>query len=76
LGSFVKKFIYGQRLILAKDLNAAARRSFDNAHGICASGSKKIAVSEGQIVPLADSHWIKQKKKVFLFLFFSKKEMP
>jgi hypothetical protein len=55
-------------------LNEAARRSFDNAHGRCATGSKKIAVSEVRIVPLADSSWIKQKKKVFLFLFFQKKK--
>jgi hypothetical protein len=54
-------------------LNAAARRSFDNTHGRCATGSKKIAESEEEIAPLADSSWIKQKKKVFLFLFFKKR---
>jgi hypothetical protein len=69
-----KYFNYGQRLILTKDLNIAARRSFDNAHGRCAPGSKKIAESEVKIVPLADSSWIKLKKKVFLFLFFQKKK--
>jgi hypothetical protein len=54
-------------------LNVATRRSFDNAHGRCATGSKKIAESGVRIVPLADSSWIKQKKKVFLFLFFKKR---
>jgi hypothetical protein len=52
----------------------SGRRSFDNAHGLCATGSKKIAESGVKIVPLADSSWIKQKKKVFLFLFFQKKK--
>jgi hypothetical protein len=52
----------------------SGRRSFDNAHGRCATGSKKIAESGEKIVPLADSSWIKQKKKVFLFLFLKKKK--
>jgi hypothetical protein len=54
-------------------LNVAARRSFDNAHGRCATGSKKIAESVGQIVPLADSSWIKLNKKFFCFFFFKKR---
>jgi hypothetical protein len=54
-------------------LNGASRRSFDNAHGRCAIGSKKIAVSEEKIVPLADSSWIKLNKKVFCFFFFKKR---
>ncbi len=50
----IQSFIYGQGLIPTKDLNEAASRFFDNAQGRCASGSKKIAVSEVKIGPSAD----------------------
>ncbi|MHA8067640.1 hypothetical protein V7S76_13300, partial [Aquirufa sp. ROCK2-A2] len=51
----------------------SGRRSFDNAHGRCASGSKKIADSVVKIAPLADSSWINWEILSFFVSFFLKK---
>jgi hypothetical protein len=74
LGSFVIKIYLWPTLNPNERFERSGRRSFDNTQGRCATGSKKIAASGVKIAPLADSSWIKQKKKVFLFLFFQKKK--
>ncbi|MHA8067619.1 hypothetical protein V7S76_13175, partial [Aquirufa sp. ROCK2-A2] len=45
----------------------------DNAHRVCASGSKKIAESVVKIGQLADSSWINWQKISFFVSFFLKK---
>jgi hypothetical protein len=73
LGSFVTKIYLWPTLNPNERFERSGRRSFDNAHGRCASGSKKIADSAVKIGPLADSSWINLKKLSFFVSFFLKK---